>query len=90
LTSSNISDLVDDWYVRFISIPQEDLYHLILAANYMDIKPLLDLGCSYIATMIKDKSMDEIRNTFNIANEMTPEEEKALREDPKNKWAEEE
>ena len=40
--------------------------------------------------MIKDKSMDDIRGTFNIANEMTPEEEKALREDPKNKWAEEE
>jgi hypothetical protein len=34
--------------------------------------------------------MDEIRNTFNIAKEMTLEEEKALREDPKNKWAEEE
>ena len=81
---------MSEWYVNYISLPHEELYHLILAANYMDIKPLLDLGCAYIATMIKDKSMEQIKTTFKISNDMTPAQEKALREDPKNKWVEEE
>jgi len=34
-----------------------------------------DLGCKAIAGMIKGKSPEEIRKTFNIVNEFTPEEE---------------
>merc|ERR1711964_833960 len=34
---------------------------LILAANYMDIKSLLHLGCAKIATLIKGKSPEEIK-----------------------------
>jgi len=46
-----------------------------MAANYLDIKSLLDLGCAKIATLIKGKSPEEIRKTFNIINDFTPEEE---------------
>ena len=34
-------------------VQQETLFELILAANYMDIKPLLDLTCATVASMIK-------------------------------------
>jgi hypothetical protein len=34
-------------------VDQELLFELILAANYMDIKPLLDLSCAKVASMIK-------------------------------------
>merc|ERR1711964_818921 len=37
------------------------IFKLILAANYMTIQPLLDLGCMKIATMIKGKSPEEIK-----------------------------
>ena len=57
------------------------------AANYMDIKPLLDLTCAKVASMIKNKSPEQIRKTFNIQNDFTPEEEEAVRAE--NKWAEE-
>lgn len=41
----------------------------------MDIKPLLDLTCAKVASMIKGKTPEEIRKTFNIVNDFTPEEE---------------
>ena len=42
------------------------------AANYLDIKPLLDLTCAKVATMMKGKTPEEIRKTFNIKNDFTP------------------
>ena len=57
------------------------------AANYLDIKALLDVGCKTVANMIKGKSPDEIRKTFNIQNDFTPEEEDQIRRE--NEWAEE-
>ena len=63
------------------------LLQLILAANYLDIKPLLDLTCAKIASMMKDKTTEEMRQIFNIVNDFTPEEEAQVREE--NKWCEE-
>ena len=60
---------------------------LLQAANYMDIKPLLDLTCAKVASMIKGKTPEQIRKTFNITNDFTPEEEEAVRTE--NSWAEE-
>merc|ERR1712098_260703 len=38
-----------------------EIFKLILGANYMDIHPLLHLGCAKIATLIKGKSPEEIK-----------------------------
>jgi len=46
-----------------------------LAANYLDIKGLLDLSCAKIASLMKGKTAEEIRKVFNIPNDFTPEEE---------------
>ena len=40
--------------------------HLIQAANYLCIEPLLDLACLTTANMIKGKTPEEIRTKFNI------------------------
>jgi len=86
LKSSNLSAVVGEWDANFVDLPQETLFELILAANYMDIKPLLDLACAKVASMIKGKKPEEIRKTFNIANDFTPEQERQVLEE--NKWAE--
>lgn len=57
---------------------QEVLFELILAANYMDVKALLDLCCAKVASMMKGKTAEQIRKTFNIVNDFTPEEEAAI------------
>ncbi|RDW57732.1 hypothetical protein BP5796_12533 [Coleophoma crateriformis] len=77
---------VSEWDQKFVQIDQEMLFEIILAANYLDIKPLLDLACLTVANMIKGKSADEIRETFNITNDFTPEEEEQIRRE--NEWAE--
>ena len=87
LKSQNMADVVQKWYADFVDLEQVMLFELILAANYMDIKPLLDLTCATVASMIKGKTPDEIRATFNITNDFTPEEEAQVREE--NKWCEE-
>lgn len=87
LKSSNMSEIVQEWYATYVSVEQDVLFELILAANFMDIKPLLDLTCASVASMIKGKTPEEIRKTFNIVNDFTPEEEAQVREE--NKWCEE-
>jgi len=77
---------VTDWDNTFVTIEQEVLFELILAANYLDIKCLLDLTCAKVASLIKGKTPEEIRQQFNIANDFTPEEEAQVREE--NKWCE--
>jgi len=87
LKSANMNEVVSQWDADFVDVDQEMLFELILAANYMDIKPLLDLTCAKVASMIKGKTPEQIRKTFNIVNDFTPEEEEAVRAE--NKWAEE-
>jgi len=77
---------IDDWDQKFMAVDQEMLFEIILAANYLDIKQLLDVGCKTVANMIKGKSPEEIRKTFNIQNDFTPEEEDQIRRE--NEWAE--
>ncbi|WAQ88480.1 hypothetical protein PtA15_9A607 [Puccinia triticina] len=77
---------ISDWDTKFINVDQEMLFEIILAANYLDIKPLLDVGCKSVANMIKGKQPDEIRKLFNITNDFTPEEEAQIKKE--NEWAE--
>ena len=58
------------WDVEFIEntvmgnpeTAKEYLFSLIRAANYMDIPPLLQLAVTKVASMIKGKSLDMIKN----------------------------
>lgn len=87
LADSDMRKVVSEWDANFVDLEQEMLFELILAANYMDIKPLLDLTCAKVASMIKGKTPEQIRRAFNIVNDFTPEEEQKVREE--NKWCEE-
>lgn len=57
LKSAIMADVVQKWYADFVNLEQVLLFELILAANYMDIKPLLDLTCATVASMIKGKTV---------------------------------
>ncbi|KAG6783660.1 hypothetical protein Peur_009739 [Populus x canadensis] len=82
---SSADDDLKSWDAEFVKVDQATLFDLILAANYLNIKNLLDLTCQTVADMIKGKTPEEIRKTFNIKNDFTPEEEEEVRRE--NQWA---
>merc|ERR1712216_958307 len=76
------------WDAEFVKVDDDTLFSPILAANYLDIKSLLDLTCKTVADYIKQcKTPQEIRRRFNIKNDFTPEEEEEVRKE--NAWCEE-
>lgn len=81
LPSNNLLDVTDEWDVSFLnSIDLDTIFDLINAANYMDIKSLLDLTCAKIASLMKGKSAEEIRTMFNIECDLSEEELKEYEE----------
>ncbi|KEH23692.1 putative S-phase kinase-associated protein [Medicago truncatula] len=82
---SESEEYLKNWDADFVKVDKETLFELILAANYLDIKSLLDLTCQSAADMMKGKTPEEMREMFNIKNDFSPEEEAAIRAE--NKWA---
>lgn len=68
LKSSKLEELVQPWYAEFVKVPRALLFDLVAAANFMDIKALLDLTCLAVSILIKGKSAAELREMFNIAS----------------------
>lgn len=53
----------------FLQVDKGTLFAIIQAANYLDVKGLLDSSCKYLASLIKGKNPEEIRKICNISVE---------------------
>lgn len=51
------------------------------ASCYLKIQNLNDLGCKTVANIIAGKTPEQIRQTFNIKNDFTREEEEEVKEE---------
>ena len=81
-----VTDDISAWDMEFLKVDQGTLFELILAANYLHIKGLLDVTCKTVANMIKAKTPEEIRRNYNIKNEFTLTEEEQERKE--KEWCE--
>ena len=76
-----------EWYVSFVDDMDKDtLFVLFEVATKLKIEQLRELTCAKLASTLKDKTPEEIRDTYKIVNDFTPEEEENLRE--QNTWME--
>ena len=88
LNSNKLEELVQEWYANFVEVDKNLLFDLVAAANFMDIKPLLDLTCLAVSILIKGKSAAELRQMFNISNEFSAEEMAQMARDNKRAFEE--
>lgn len=70
LISTNMHDVVPEWYANYVDVDQKLLFQLCIAASdqHLNIKPLLQLTTATIASMIKGKTPGEVRWTFNLTD----------------------
>ena len=82
ITTSVVKDIVGEWDANFIHLEDDSdlLIDFILAANYLNCQSLLDLSILKMATLVKDKEPDEVKDIFKIDKDITPEEEKLVRD----------
>jgi len=83
-------DRFSEWDAKFTNDLKEDLWALfetILAANYLDIKPLLEVLCRTVAAMIKGKTPQEVCKMFNIRSDCTEAELEQIKK--ANPWLDE-
>ena len=62
IRSENIQDLVDTWDAEFIqTIDSDQLICLVNSAIKLELRPLLDLCCAFIATKLLKSALDDCR-----------------------------
>ncbi|KAI9004609.1 Skp1 family, tetramerization domain-containing protein [Gaertneriomyces semiglobifer] len=69
---------MDEWDATFVQVNTDHIFEIILAANYLDIRPLVHLGCRVVAEKLKPLASDELRKAFDFKSDYTEEEEELL------------
>lgn len=79
---------LEEWQATFFKdIPDSDLMQLIGASNYMNMNALLDACCLKVATDLRGKTKEQIRERYNIKNDFTKEDEERIKKE--NGWCHE-
>lgn len=55
------------------------LVELVRATNFLNLVALRALACQALASLMQDKTVEEIREIFNITTRLTPEQEEEVR-----------
>jgi S-phase kinase-associated protein 1 len=72
------TDELNDWDANFIQVDLVTLLQLVMAANDLNIKSLLDLTSQAATDIVKDTTPEFISQMFNCENDFGPEEEAAV------------
>ncbi|KAL1828022.1 hypothetical protein ACET3Z_006434 [Daucus carota] len=87
-TEESDEKVLKEFDAEFLNLGPDALYDLMVSANFLEIKVLLDSVTTKVADMIKGKSSEEIRNILKIENDLSAEEiEESRRE---NCWTRQE
>ena len=74
---------LEGWDKEFVNVPLSVLFEMITAANFLDVKHMLDITCKSVAEMIKGKTPDDIKKIFGVEGDFSDEErEQVLADNP--------
>ena len=74
------NNVVTEFDNEFQDQPDEIIFQIILAANFLDIKNLLELMCKKIADELKKcETPEDVRNRFNIREDYTQDDVNEIR-----------
>ncbi|KAF1885874.1 hypothetical protein Lal_00032219 [Lupinus albus] len=66
--------------ILVLSPKRESGVTLLLAANYLNVKDVIDFLCQTVANLIPNKSVKFVRNFFGVVNDYTAAEEAEIRQ----------
>lgn len=66
---SEVTTAADAAFIDSVGEKRQQLYDLILAANYMNIVGLLHLGCAKVASLIKGQPLEKIKEILQPEDE---------------------
>lgn len=81
LKSPNLKEICGSWDANFIDCDLETVFEVLLVANFLNMGALVELCCARVAAMMLGKTPKQIRKTFNIKEDFTPEEENEIRKE---------
>jgi hypothetical protein len=67
-----------DFFISKVAKDKDHLLKLLAAANFLDMKPLLDLGCIYTARLIYGMTAEEMRIFFHMEDDFGEEEKQQM------------
>lgn len=73
-------------YVEKNFTDEETVHSGVLLGNYLECTPYFDINCRFIALLIRYFTPEQIREKYNIEDDLTQEEKEAIIK--KNKWIE--
>ena len=84
LPKKDFKEIVDEFDYNYINIDTEKIFNLMLAANFLNIEPLINLTCAKISSLISGKKPEEIRRILGMGkdfNELNENEENNIIEE---------
>ena len=87
LLSNDLSDVVSKFYYDFQNVEIKEIESLYTAAVKLEIQPLIDLISASIATTLLGKSIKEIRDEYEIPDDLDGEEKEEANKE--GKWPDE-
>ncbi|KAJ1836741.1 hypothetical protein LPJ63_000061 [Coemansia sp. RSA 2711] len=75
--NKEVADLIQDdgvveaWDRGFMDVDDSTMLQILYAADYLGVEPLVDLGCLFIARIIRHMPVGEIRQRFGVVDDFT-------------------
>jgi len=63
---------IPQWDRQFLDIDQAIILGIMVGANYLDLQLLVEMTCKKVADMIRDKTPEQVRQTFRLVNDLPP------------------